>query len=321
MNKIMISGHIPEEYLQPYLGSFQFDMPDAGSREFTGEELRERIADCDGCLILDSEVDRELLDAAKRLKVIANFGVGVNNIDLEYATQKKLPVVNTPTQVTEATAEHAAALCISAMRGIARYDRALRRGIWESPIFSNADTMVEGSILGILGFGRIGRRVCHKLQGFGMEIIYYDTIRAPEEIEKALRATYRSFDEVLREADCITLHMPFLPDNRHIINANALRAMKPGAYFVNTARGKLVDEQALADALREGRMKGAALDVYENEPDILPALLTLENVTLTPHIASLTRKARHGMCREAFAGIAGVLNGERPYNVVNPQVF
>lgn len=321
MQKILISEWVPAQCLVPYEGKFSFTLPSAEKHAFSYEELLEQIPDYDGCLILDNDGDRRLLDAGKKLKVIANFGVGYDNIDWNYANQIGLPVVNTPTQVTEATAEHTATLIVSAMRGIARYDREVRAGIWKSPNFSDCDTQVEGATLGILGFGRIGKRVCRKMQGFGMNVVYYDKFRASEEVEKEFGVTYMDFDQVLQIADCVTLHMPYIPENHHLFSAETFRKMKPNAYFVNCARGKIVDEAALAAALRDKVIKGAALDVFEDEPNVNPELLKLDNVTLTPHIASLTMKARLGMCGEALAGITGVLQGEKPYNVVNPQTL
>ncbi len=321
MKKILISEWVPEECLLPYEKTFSFTLPSKEKHAFSYEELLRQIPEYDGCLILDNEGDRALLDAGKKLKVIANFGVGYDNIDWQYATQIGLPVVNTPTQVTEATAEHTACLIVSTMRGIARYDREIRAGIWKSPNFDDCNTQVEGATLGILGFGRIGKRVCRKAQGFGMNVVYYDKFRAAPEVEQEFGVTYLPFDEVLQKADCVSLHMPYLPENHHLFRAETFAKMKKGVYFINCARGKLVDEQALADALENGTIKAAGLDVFEDEPQVNEKLLRLQNVTLTPHIASLTMKARVGMCKEALSGITGVLNGERPYNVVNPQVF
>lgn len=154
-----------------------------------------------------------------------------------------------------------------------------------------------------------------------MNVIYYDKFRASEDIEKEFGVKYVSFDDALKEADCISLHMPYLPENHHLFGKETFAKMKKTAYFVNCARGKIVDEQALADALKSGEIKGAGLDVFEDEPNVNPDLLKLSNVTLTPHIASLTMKARVGMCNEALSGITGVLRGEKPYNVVNKEVL
>ena len=321
MKKILISEWVPEVCLKPYEGKFEFTVPSREKHAFTYEEVYERIDQYDGYFILDNDGDRRLIDKAKNLKVIANFGVGYNNIDWQYATEVGLPVVNTPTTVTEATAEHAVALIISTMRGIARYDREVRRGEWNSPNFADIDCEVYGRTLGIMGFGRIGKMVCRKAQGLGMRVVYYDKFRASQEVEKEYDVTYMEFDEVVKNSDCITLHMPYIPENHHIINQEVFQKMKGSAYLVNAARGAVVDEKALAEALASKVIKGAGLDVYEDEPNVSPELLKLDNVTLTPHIASCTLKARMGMCEEALKGITDVLNGEKPYNVVNPEVL
>lgn len=321
MKKILISEWVPEQCLEGYKDRYEFTLPSKEKHAFSYEEAYNMIEDYDGYFILDNDGDQKIIDKAKNLKVIANFGVGYNNIDWEYATKVGLPVVNTPTTVTEATAEHAATLIFSTMRGVARYDREIRRGEWNSPNFSDIDCEVYGRTLGILGFGRIGKRVCKKAQGMGMNVIYYDKYRASEEVEKEFGVTYMSFEEVLKNSDCVTLHMPYIPENHHIINADTLKLMKKTAYLVNAARGAVVDEKALAEALKNKTIKGAGLDVFEDEPNVSPELLVLENVTLTPHIASCTLKARLGMCEEALAGITGVLEGKKPYNVVNPEVL
>ncbi len=193
--------------------------------------------------------------------------------------------------------------------------------MWNSPNFSDIDCEVYGRTLGIMGFGRIGKMVCKKAQGLGMKVIYFDKYRASQEVEKEYNVTYMSFDDVVKNSDCITLHMPYIPENHHIFNAEVFRAMKDSAYLINAARGPIVDEKALAKALKDGTIKGAGLDVFEDEPNVEPELLELDNVTLTPHIASCTLKARMGMCREALGGIIGVLEGKKPYNVVNPEVL
>ncbi len=321
MMKILVSEWVPEECLKPYEGEFEFTVPSREKHAFTYDEAYDMIEDYDGYFILDNDGDKKIIDKAKNLKVIANFGVGYNNIDWKYATEVGLPVVNTPTTVTESTAEHATALIIATMRGVARYDREIRRGEWNSPNFSDIDCEVYGRTLGIMGFGRIGKRVCRKAQGLGMNVIYYDKFRAPKEVEEEFGVTYMDFDEVVKNSDCITLHMPYIPENHHIFNAETFKMMRKGAYLVNVARGPIVDEKALAEALKNNEIKGAGLDVFEDEPNVSPELLKLENVTLTPHIASCTLKARMDMCAEALSGITGVLKGEKPYNVVNPETL
>ena len=321
MTKILISEWVHQACLTLYEQDFEFTLPTREKRAFSYDEVYNMIENYDGYLILDNDGDKKLMDKAKNLKVIANFGVGYNNIDWKYATSIGLPVVNTPTTVTEATAEHAVALIISAMRGVVRYDREVRQGIWNSPNFSDIDCEVYGRTLGIMGFGRIGKRVCRKAQGLGMNVIYYDKFRASEEVEKEYNVTYMDFEEVIKNSDCITLHMPYIPENHHLFNADVFKQMKKSAYLINAARGPIVNELDLAEALKSGEIKGAGLDVFEDEPNVSKELLVLDNVVLTPHIASCTLKARLGMANEALAGITSILKGEKPKNVVNPEVL
>ncbi|WHH57139.1 NAD(P)-dependent oxidoreductase [Petroclostridium sp. X23] len=318
MKKILVSQCVPEECLVPFRNHYEFTMP---KTKFTYEEVLEKIAEYNAYFIVGNRADKKLLDAGKKLKVVANFGVGYDNIDWQYATEKGIAVVNTPNKVTEATAEHAVVLIASSMRGVARYDREVRAGIWNAPMFSDIDTEIAGRTLGIIGFGRIGKTVCQKAQGLGMNVVYYDKFRASEEIEKEYGVEYYPFDKVLEISDCITLHMPAIPQNYKLFEKGVFKKMKKGAYLVNTARGSIVDEIALAEALKTGTIKGAGLDVFENEPEVNPELLKLDNVILTPHIASCTMKARLGMAHEALDGIVGVLEGRKPSNVVNSPVL
>ncbi len=278
---------------------------------------------CDAFTNLAIRIDKKLLDIAAEagVRVIANNMAGTDNVDLPYATEKGIAVINTPTQVTEATAEHACSLIIATMRNLACYDREIRRGVWNAPIFTRRATMIEGSTLGIVGLGRIGKRVAAKMNGMGMKVIYYDLYRLSEEMERQLNVTYAPFDELLANADCVTLQMPYTPENHHMFTAETFRKMKPTAYFVNVARGAIVDEEALAQALRDGTIKGAGLDVFEHEPHPIPALLELENVTMTPHCASGTYRSRVAIAREATDGLLAALKGEAPYNLVNKEVL
>lgn len=319
--KILVSKNVPAQCLAPYLDEFDFTIPQEAGGAMTYDEILPIIADYDGYFDIDMVADRAVFDAAKKLKVIANFGVGYDKIDWKYATELGIPVLNTPTQVTEATAELGVALIMSTMRGIASYDKEVRRHVWSSPLFSDRNAMIAGSTLGIMGFGRIGKRVCRKCQGLGMQVIYFDQFRAPAEVESEYGVTYRSFDEVLAESDCISVHIPYCPENHHMFGAEAFAKMKPSAYFINSARGKLVDEAALCAALKNGVIKGAGLDVFEEEPKIYEGLLELDNVVMTPHVASLTMRSRIAMCQEALEGLVAVLRGQRPQNAVNPSVF
>ncbi|MGI6030470.1 MAG: NAD(P)-dependent oxidoreductase [Eubacteriales bacterium] len=319
--KILLGQWVPEECVAPYRNAYDFCFPDAEKIAFSYEEVLEQIDQYDAYLVIANKGDREVIQRGTRLKAIANFGVGYDNIDWKYATEVGLPVINAPTTVTEATAEHAVALIMSVMRGVARHDREIRRGEWKSPLFSDMDLELHGRVLGIMGFGRIGKMVCRKAQGLGMKVVYYDTFRATPEVEKEYGVTYLPFDEVLAQSDCITLHMPFTQENYHLFNLDTLRKMKPTAYLVNAARGPILCEKDLAKALREGIIKGAALDVVEQEPKPDPELLELDNVTLTPHIASCTMKTRMAMCVEALQGLMAVIEGRQPYNTVNPSVY
>lgn len=319
--KILVAKNVPAQCLAPYWDEFDFTMPPEDGGSMSYETILPVIGEYEGYFDIDMIADKAVFDAAKKLKVIANFGVGYDKIDWAYATELGIPVLNTPTQVTESTAELGVCLIMDTMRGIARYDKEMRHKIWNSPLFSDRNTMIAGSTLGIMGFGRIGKRVCRKCQGMGMDVIYFDQYRAPKEIEEEYGVIYKSFDEVLAESDCITVHIPYFPENHHMFNAETFAKMKPSAYFVNSARGKLVDEAALCEALKNGIIKGAGLDVFENEPEVYPGLLELDNVVMTPHIASLTMRSRIAMCNEALEGLVAVLRGQHPKNAVNPSVF
>jgi lactate dehydrogenase-like 2-hydroxyacid dehydrogenase len=210
---------------------------------------------------------------------------------------------------------------MAVMRGIARSDKEMRRGLWNSPLFSDDNSLIYGSTLGILGFGRIGKAVCRRARGLHMQVVYYDPCRADKETEKEYGAAYLPFADVLRTSDCVTLHMPYTKENHHLFQAETFAVMKPSAYFINAARGKLVEESALCAALRGGVIKGAGLDVFEFEPTVSAELRMLENVVLTPHTGSLTMRSRIAMCHEALEGIDAVLQGKMPDNAVNPIVF
>lgn len=318
--KILISKRVPVECLVPYEDAFAFTMPN-DDNAFSYDYILSHLPEFDGYFDIDMIADKPVFDAAKKLKAIANFGVGYDKIDWKYATELGIPVLNTPTQVTEATAELTIALILAAMRGVARYDKEVRQKIWLSPLFSDINTMVSGSTLGLIGFGRIGKSVARKAKGLGMKVIYFDKFRASEEVEQEYDVTFHSFDEVLAQSDCVSLHAPYVPENHHLFNTETFLKMKPSAYFINAARGKLVDEEALCAALKSGVIKGAGLDVFEQEPTVYEGLLTLDNVVLTPHAASLTMRSRIAMCKEALEGLTTVLKGGIPPNVINPSVL
>lgn len=318
MKRILLTHPVPEACVEPYQEEFDITMPEKGLSQ---EDILQLVPDYEALFLIGGRCDKRILEAGSRLKVVANLGVGYDNIEWNYATEKGIVVVNTPNQVTEATAEHCIALIMAAMRGTSYYDRFVRRGLWDVMTFTDQCTMIAGSTLGIVGFGRIGRLVCKKAQGLGMRVVYYDTYRVSKEMEREYQTEYKEMDELFAICDCISLNMPYMPENHHFINGDSFRKMKKDSYLVNCARGPVVDEQALVEALDSGCIKGAGLDVFEYEPQISPELLMMENVVLTPHIASAVLTTRIGMAREALEGITKVLKGEEPYNVINPEVL
>jgi len=271
--------------------------------------------------LLTDEIGAEAFDAAPNAKIFANYAVGFNNIDLEEAKKRGITITNTPGVLTDTVAEHAVALILAAALRIAEGDRFTRAGKyqgWAPMLLLGTD--LKGKTLGILGAGRIGQRTAQiASRGFEMEIIYYD-VQRNEQLESECRAQFKeSVEEVLREADVVSVHVPLLDSTRHLINAERLKMMKPESYIVNTSRGPVIDEAALVEALREGTICGAALDVYEDEPRLAEGLAELENAVLTPHIASATVETRGKMSEMAAKNVIEFLNGNRPPNVVEPQ--
>ena len=259
------------------------------------------------------------MDVAKpTLKIIANYAVGFDNIDVNAAKERGLYVTNTPEVLTNTVAEHTFALLLAIGRRIVEADKFTRAGKYK---FLGPElllgTDVFGKTLGVIGLGRIGSRVAHHaVKGFGMKVVYTGP-KPNADFEKKYSATYvASVDELLPQCDFVSIHAPLLPETKHLINAERLAKMKPTAYLINTARGPIVDETALADALVKGTIRGAAIDVFENEPTITPALLTLENVILTPHIASATEETRQAMSKLAAENINEALEGRTPPNLV-----
>ena len=321
MKKILLSRGIPGLCLEPFKGKVDITMPKEGEL-MPDEEVMRLIPGYDAYFCINKRVTKEVIDAGVKLKAVANFGVGYDNIDWKYATEKNVFVVNTPQAVLQPTAEFTVALIMSIARGVLQYDRALHsEGRCSSELFFNRDMLLFGKTLGILGFGRIGRAVGQKCQGLGMNVVYYDPFRLPEDKEKELGVTYMPMEDVIKSADVLSLHMPYTPENRHLINCKTFEMMKPTSYFVNAARGPIVNEADLAKALKEKVIRGAAVDVYEKEPEVNPELFNLENIIITPHVASCVFESRVNMAQEALNGLTGILEGGRPYNVVNPQLF
>lgn len=269
--------------------------------------------------LLTDKLDADVFDAAgKQCKIFANMAVGFDNVDIEAAKKAGVMVANTPGVLTDTVAEHTFALMLAIAHRISEAERFARAGKyqgWEPMMLLGTD--VSKKTLGILGLGRIGSRVAHHAaRGFDMKVLYYD-VKRNEDFEKEFGAEFKATpEEVLKEADFISVHVPFLPATRHLINAERFKIMKPTAYLINTSRGPVIDEKALAEALKAGIIKGAAIDVFENEPAIEPGLLKLENVILTPHIASATEETRAKMAELAAENIIMALSGQTPPNPV-----
>jgi glyoxylate reductase len=283
----------------------------AGLAELEGHELV-RGSDpsgCDGavCYLID-RIDEAFL-ATPGLRGVATVSVGLDHIDLAAAERHRIPIAYTPDVLTEATADLTFALLLGAARRLGESERYLRAGRWQSWSFDLLlGTDVHGKTLGIIGPGRIGRAVARRADGFGMRVLFAGRDRS--ELER-----------VLAESDFVVVTVPLSESTRHLIGPAELARMKPGAILVNTSRGPVVDEAALAESLASGHLGGAGLDVFENEPHVLPALLACENALMVPHIASATRETRDGMARLACRGLAQILRGERPPNLANPQVW
>jgi glyoxylate reductase len=281
------------------------------------------IKSCDAILsLLTDKIDAEALDTAgPQLKIVANIAVGFDNIDLTAATARGVMAANTPGVLTDATADHAWALLFAIARRIPESEKFLRAGkfkSWGPLLFLGGD--VTGRTLGIVGAGRIGHAVAMKSRGFNMRVLYADEL-PNSRLEQEIGAHKVSVEELLRESDFISVHVPLLPSTKHLINTDSLRLMKKTAYLINTSRGPVVDEAALAEALKNGAIAGAALDVFENEPLVHPELLKLDNVVLTPHTASATIETRSKMATMAAENIIIALAGQRPPNLVNADVW
>ncbi len=287
------------------------------------EELLQKVKGRDGLLpLLTDKIDGELMDAAgKQLKIIANHAVGFDNIDVKAASARGIMVTNTPGVLTDATADHAWALLFAVGRRIVESDKFARAGKyqgWGPMMFLGAD--ITGRTLGIVGAGRIGAAVALKSRGFNLRVLYADEIANPT-IEKEVGAKKVPFEQLLRESDFVSVHVPLFPSTHHLFNDDSFKLMKKTAYLINTSRGPVIDEAALVRALKNGVIAGAALDVFEEEPKIHPDLIGLDNVVLTPHIASATIETRTKMATMAAQNLVDGLSGKRPANLLNPEVW
>ena len=318
--KIFITRKIPNRGVELLQGAGHEVVISPQDRVLTLEELIVSGQGTDAVLTqLTDKITREVLIAWKpTVKIVANYAVGYDNIDAVAAKELGIIITNTPNVLTETVAEHAFTLMLATAHRVVEADKFMRAGKytnWEPELLLGTD--LSHKTLGIVGLGRIGARVAyHGAKGFDMSVIYYD-IKRNEDFEKEVGAAFRATpEEVFKEADFVSIHVPLLPATRHLVNAERLRMMKPTSYLVNTSRGPIVDEHALAEALRDKVIRGAAIDVFENEPKMDPMLKDLDNVIVTPHIASATEETRQKMGEVAAKNIIAVLGNQKPLNPV-----
>jgi glyoxylate reductase len=319
MPRIVVTRAIPQPALEllKQLGTVWVSPHDRPLRE---GELHEAVAGADAIVtLLHDRVDGPLLDAAgERLRVVANVAVGYDNIDVGAATSRGVLVTNTPGVLTDATADLAIALMLMVTRRLGEGERLIRaRTPWRWHMFMLLGTGLQGKKLGLVGFGGIGQATATRARAFGLKIAYAQRHRAPAAVEDRLSAQYMGLEELLAVCDIVSLHCPLTDETHHLIDRAALRRMRSSAYLINTARGPVVDEAALVEALRDGVIAGAALDVFEREPEVEAGLLEQDNAVLVPHLGSATVETRTAMALLAARNVAAVLHNQPPPSAVN----
>lgn len=322
--KIFVSRSFPGTALDSLKNSGHEVEISPFDRPLSPEELLNHARGVDALLsFLTDKIDGEVMDAiGPQLKIVSNYAVGFDNIDVPAATQRNIVVANTPCdEVNEAVAEHTWALLLSLARRITEADEATKRGAyhgWEPGIFLGSG--IRGKTLGIIGLGRIGEMVAKRAKGFEMNVLYNK--RSPDEkAEAELGVHFADLDTLLSQSDFVSLHAPLTDETRHMMNHDRFSKMKNGSFIINTARGPMIDEYALTEALRNGKLAGAGLDVFDAEPNVNPELVGMENVILTPHIASATLDAREKMGQLATGAILSVASNNKPENIVNADVW
>ncbi|MEX5297495.1 D-glycerate dehydrogenase [Kocuria sp. CPCC 205292] len=314
MSRVVVTGRIPDAAIEKLRAAHEVDAwPDP--EPIGREELLRRVAGADAVVsLLTERIDAELLDAAgPQLQVVANVAVGYDNIDVPACAERDVVATNTPGVLTDATADIAFGLILMATRRLGEAERLIRSGQdWKWGMFFLLGSSLQGKTLGVVGMGGIGQATARRARAFGMEIVYQSRSEIDPGIAAELGARRVELDELLAVSDVVSLHCPYGPATHHLIGPEQLAAMKDSAYLVNTARGPIVDEAALASALRDGRIAGAGLDVYEHEPQVHPELLELDNVVLLPHLGSATVETRTAMAVLAADNALAVLSGERP---------
>ncbi|TWT82222.1 putative 2-hydroxyacid dehydrogenase [Planctomycetes bacterium CA13] len=319
---VFLTGPLPPECMQRLADSTNFQVNSLG-RDLTKSELIEAVRQVDALIcFLTDKVDADVLSANPNLKVVANYAVGFNNIDVATATERKIAVTNTPDVLTDTTADMACALIFSVARRVVEGDRLVRSRRWNgwAPL-QLLGTDIMGATIGIIGTGRIGRAVAERAKAFRMNVVYWNRTRLDPETESKLGIRYCELGELLGESDFVSLHLAYSNETHHLINAARLSQMKPSAYLINTARGAVVDEKALVKALTQKTIAGAGLDVFEHEPALEPELYEMDNVVITPHLGSATTATRTMMGDMVIENCLVACAGNRPPNLVNTSVF
>jgi glyoxylate reductase len=320
--KVVVTRKIFDESLAMLARYCQVESNQA-DRPLNPKQLLQKLKGKDGVIsLLTDRISEEVLAKNPQLKIVSNVAVGYNNVDVKAATKRGVLVTNTPGVLDDTTADFTWCLILATARGLVGADRTFRSGKWKGwGVMQFLGQDVHGKTLGICGFGRIGKGVAQRARGFDMRILYTDVQRVSEAIEQEYGSRFVDKRTLLQEADIVTLHVPLFPETTHYIGASELAIMKKSAILINAARGPVVDEKELVRALKRGRIAGAGLDVYEREPQPAPGLTKLPNVVLAPHIASASVETRRNMSNMAVANCVAGLTGERPPNLVNPDVL
>ncbi|HGK5976343.1 TPA: NAD(P)-dependent oxidoreductase [Streptococcus agalactiae] len=313
--KILVTGIVPKEGLRKLMD--RFDVTYSEDRPFSRDYVLEHLSEYDGWLLMGQKGDKEMIDAGENLQIISLNAVGFDHVDTAYAKEKGIIVSNSPQAVRVPTAEMTFALILAASKRLAFYDSIVRSGEWIDPSEQRYQGLtLQGSTLGIYGMGRIGLTVANFAKAFGMTVVYNGVYRLPEDKEKELGVTYLEFDQLIKTADVITIHAPALPSTIHKFNKDVFAKMKNRSYLINAARGPIVSEEALIEALKEGEIAGAGLDVFENEPQVSEGLRSLDNVIMSPHAGTGTIEGRRTLAEEAADNIIAFFDG-KPQNIVN----
>jgi glyoxylate reductase len=321
--RVFVTQPIAETALTRLRAVAEVEVNPDGSRVLDKAALIEAVKRCDILIsLLHDTVDADVLAANPRLKAVSSMNITRDRIDLDAATRRGIPVTNIPAIVTDATADLAFGLLLAVARNIAVGDKLFRSGIYPGSQSNHlAGAAVSGKTLGLVGFGRIGQAMARRGRGFDMKIVYADPRRLPPEEEARLDAGYRAFDDLLAEADFVSLHPQLSPQTRHLMSDRQFALMKPSAFVINTSRGPVIDEAALLNALKNKTIAGAGLDVYEHEPQVAPGLMALPNVVLTPHLGSAVLSLREGMAHVVVDNTIALIEGRAPVSCLNPEAL